>query len=157
MRPFALLVALGLSGLLPASAHEVGAMRAKASFQASGTFTIDVVVDAEHLPRGVSAHRIAEHVEVAFDAGPAHLEVQPSPDASAGRIAFRLAGRTPPGTKTFGWSVSLPVGRYLLGIEEEGEEGVLWRWVEGGGSVLTVPLLHAPPPPTRSQVIRQYL
>jgi hypothetical protein len=63
----------------------------------------------------------------------------------------------PPGTETFGWSVRLPVGRYLLGIEEEGEEGVLWRWAEGGGPVLTVPLLHAPPPPTRSEVIRQYL
>ena len=49
--------ALALSLLLPAArleAHDIGAMRVKALFHADGRYDIDIVVDPEHLPPGMS-------------------------------------------------------------------------------------------------------
>jgi hypothetical protein len=166
MRAAAVLLALlGLGGL-PASAHEVGALRAKASFAADGSFRIDAVVDVTHLPEGMSAAAVPQQVQVTFDGVPATLEraaLSPSDEKEIlgrtlpdGKAVFRLTGRVPPGTRAFGWALPLPVGAYLLGTEEAGEEGTLWYWLKGGNP-LSVALLHAPPPPTRAEVVRQYL
>jgi len=149
------------------AAHDVGAMRAKASFRADGTFRIDGVVDVTHLPEGLRPTQVAKSVEVTFDQVRATLARAPLSPAEEkeilgrslpdGKAVFRLTGRVPPGTRTFGWALPLPVGAYLLGMQEAGEERVLWYWLKGGDPALSVPLLHAPPPPTRAEVVRQYL
>ncbi len=166
MRAAAVLAALlGFSGLV--SAHEVGALRAKAFFAADGSFRIDAVVDGTHLPEGISADAVPQSVQITFDGTPAHLTLAALTPAEEkeilgrtlpeGKAIFRLTGRVPPGTRTFGWALSLPVGAYVFGTEEAGEEGTLWYWLKGGNPPLSVPLLHAPPPPTRAEVVRQYL
>ena len=167
MRVAVLLAVLGLSGFLPASAHEVGALRAKTSFAPDGTFRVDAVVDVTHLPEGVTAAALPKSVQITFDGTPASLTratLTPAEEKEIlgrsrpeGKAVFRLTGRVPPGTRTFGWELPLPVGAYLLGTQEAGEEGVLWYWLKGGNPALTVSLLHAPPPPTRAEVVRQYL
>jgi len=167
MRAAVFLAVLGLSGYLPLSAHEVGAMRAKASFAADGALRIDAVMDVTHLPDGVSATAVPQKLQVTFDGAPAVLTraaLTPAEEKEIlgrslpdGKAVFRLTGRVPPGTRTFGWAMPLPVGAYLLGMQEAGEERVLWYWLKGGDPALSVPLLHAPPPPTRAEVVRQYL
>jgi hypothetical protein len=149
-------------------------MRAKATFVASGTFRIDVVVDVEHLPPAVIpgdpdtlGDLLVESTHVSFDGVPARLEEEPlSADEMAvvlssaspqSKIVFRLRGRVPAGASTFEWSHSLPIGQYLLGTQEEGEDRVEWHWLEGGNKPFSYALRHAPPMPTRTEVIRQYL
>ena len=168
------LALLWLASGLPLHAHELGSMRAKAIFETGGAFRIDVVVDVEHLPPGVVppdadtlGDLLVASTHVSFDGVPAHVEEEPlsaeemalvlSTTVPQSKIVFRLHGRVPAGARTFEWSHSLPIGQYLLGTQEEGEDRVEWHWLEGAGKPFVYALRHAPPMPTRMQVIRQYL
>src|SRR5262245_2139993 len=168
------LALLWLALPFPVSAHELGAMRGKVRFETSGSFRIDVVVDVEHVPPGVVPQDpdklgdlLVESSHVSFDGVPVHLEAEPlsagemaavlNTPSPQSKIVCRLRGRVPAGAKSFEWSLSRPIGQYLLGTQEEGEDRVEWHWLEGKGAPLKYALRHAPPMPTRMEVIRQYL
>lgn len=205
------LLALLASGVWPASAlaHELGAMKVTALFGADGTYTIDIVVDADHLPPWLSPfstpggvlggdetsadelrarieafrETFLERTRIEFDGtrarpheappdapGPALSgpSGQPGPSSAprdatgAGSsvsrtITFRLAGRVPPGAATFTWSHDQPLGAYLFGVQNEGDPRPSREWLVAGRTSRPFPLRHLTAPPTRAEIVIQYL
>jgi hypothetical protein len=165
-----------------AAAHELGTIRAYATFQKGGGYEVRVFIDREHLPpgfassaappripiRGISwspedrvARLLAEvlnHSRIAFDGTPAEPRAEwESPDPAASELVLRLTGTVPGGARTFTWSSSLKLGTYLLTIRTEGEENPERAWMEGGEESRPFLLKSGIVPPTRGQVARQYL
>ena len=66
-------IALGVFGSETA-AHEMGAMRVDATFAADSSYRIEIVVDGEHLPPGMSpfpSKQFLDGVRLLFDGAPA--------------------------------------------------------------------------------------
>jgi hypothetical protein len=105
--------------------------------------------------------QLADGATVAFDRKPVtpRVEVaQASGGGSPGRVELRLLGDIPPGSRSFNWSHSLEMGTYPLVLQNEGDESAVWRWLEGGATSAPFELRAgaAPPPPSRSEVVRRY-
>jgi hydrogenase/urease accessory protein HupE len=77
--------------------------------------------------------------------------------AAGAEIRLLVTGRIPPGARTFTWSNRVPLGTYMLTFETEGQENVERQWLENDGESAPFRLAATIAPPTRSQVIRQYL
>ncbi|HYR46055.1 MAG TPA: HupE/UreJ family protein [Thermoanaerobaculia bacterium] len=179
-----LLFLAGLAGVCPSLAHELGTIRTTATFRRDGTYDVLVVIDREHLPsafgaaggvatrygpiRGLPADLSGRAVSImaevindsgiAFDGRPAAPGVQwVEGDPASAVLAVRLAGRTPAAARTFTWSNSARLGSYLLTVRFEGDENPVREWMEGGQTSRPFPLAEAVVPPTRWQVVAQYL
>jgi len=165
-----------------AGAHELGTIRAYATFQKGGGYEVRVFIDREHLPpgfassagpprtpiRGLSrgaadpvARILAEvlnHSRIAFDGRPVEPRVDwEKPDPAAAELVLRMTGMIPSGAKTFTWSNSVRLGTYLLTLRTEGEENPERVWMEGGDESRPFVLKSEVVPPTRGEVARQYL
>ena len=70
---------------------------------------------------------------------------------------LRLSGPIPAGARTFAWQSRARLGSYLLTLRTEGRETPTRMWLEGGETSAPVPLAANVIPPTRGQVIVQYL
>ena len=77
--------------------------------------------------------------------------------AEGAELRLLLTGRVPPGAKTFTWSNGVRLGTYMLTLETEGQENVERQWLENGKESAPFRLASTIVPPTRGQVIRQYL
>jgi hydrogenase/urease accessory protein HupE len=77
--------------------------------------------------------------------------------AAGAEIRLILTGRIPPGARTFTWTNGVRLGTYMLTLENEGDENVERQWLDGGKRSEPFVLNASVAPPTRGQVIRQYL
>lgn len=179
-----LILFLGPAGVSDSLAHELGTIRTTATFHRDGTYDVLVVIDREHLPfafgagggvamrygpihglpaaaSGKAIAILAEIVDdsaIAFDGRPAAPRARwVKGDMASAELAVRLEGRTPPAARTFTWSNSARLGSYLLTVRFEGDESPVREWMEGGQTSRPFPLAQAVVPPTRLQVVEQYL
>lgn len=164
-----------------ASGHELGTMRTFVTFS-RGTYSIDVIVDREHLPPGFAATlapsaprirnlrpadapalariltEVLRNSRVAFDGRPVVPEAEwADPDPGASQPVLRLTGAIPGGARSFTWSNGLKLGTYLLTISTEGDPQPVREWMEGGETSRPFVLASRVVPPTRGAVARQYL
>jgi len=175
---------LGL-GLGVASAHELGTLRTTVTFEKQGRYRADVMVDSEPLPPGISASApkalplapvlslppgfspdilatltaVLYASQPSFDGRPVVPDrvdwVDPNPRAA--ELHLRLSGPIPPGARTFAWTSRTKLGTYLLTVQTEGEAAPQRMWLEGGETSAPIPLRASVVPPTRREVIAQYL
>jgi hydrogenase/urease accessory protein HupE len=165
-----------------ASAHELGTIRTYATFQKSGEYEVNVIIDREHLPPGFASSveppripiqglrwdpgdkaarilsDVLNHSRIAFDGRPVEPRAAwDNPDPAAAELVLKMTGTIPGGAKTFTWSNSLRLGSYLLTLRTEGVERSERIWMEGGEEGRPFLLKAEVVPPTRGQVARQYL
>jgi len=182
-----LALVFALAAFAPAArAHELGKVQVYATFQKDGTYRIDIPVDEEHLaakdagPSGGDTRfgpiqgitpdvdklygrffrSLVDGVSISFDGRAVRPELAiapPDPDAPPGRATLRLHGPIPGGAHAFTWSDALALGSYPLILQNEGDESSLWQWLEGSATSQPFSLAAAVIPPTRMEVIRQYL
>ncbi|MES1211294.1 MAG: HupE/UreJ family protein, partial [Acidobacteriota bacterium] len=106
---------------------------------------------------------LVDGATVAFDGRPVEPKstevalVPPSPETPGGRMTVRLSGPIPGGARAFTWTESEPVGSYPLIPANEGDEGAVWQWLEGSATSQPVQLAAEVVPPTRLEIVRQYL
>jgi hypothetical protein len=169
-----------------AGAHELGKVQVYATFLADGTYRIDIPVDEEHLapadvggPAGETRfgpiagltpeadrrfgrffRALTDAATIDFDGRPVAPQVEiapPDPEAPPGRVTLRLHGPIPGGARAFTWSQATALGSYPLVLKNEGDESAVWQWLEGSTANPPFSLAAAVVPPTRVEVIRQYL
>jgi hypothetical protein len=180
-RPFAILAAGLLFAAGAGRAHELGTIRTYAMFQKSGEYQVEVYIDREHLPPGFGSDarpprssieglawdpsdrvarilsEVSNQSRIAFDGRPVEPRVQwKNPERGAAELVLRMTGAIPGGAKSFTWSNTLKLGTYLLTVRSEGEEPER-AWMEGGQASRPFALTPNVVPPTRGQIIRQYL
>jgi hydrogenase/urease accessory protein HupE len=185
LRPFLLAAFLILPGAA-ARAHELGKIQVYATFLKDGTYRIDIPVDPAHLwPRdrggaqggtrygpiagltpevdrqlGRFLRKLADGATVSFDGAlvrPKLAIVPPAAGETPGRATLRLAGPIPAGSRAFSFKEEVWLGTFPLVLLIEGEESSVWQWLDGGNASPPFSLARAAVPPTRSEVMRQYL
>ncbi|HYU32682.1 MAG TPA: HupE/UreJ family protein [Thermoanaerobaculia bacterium] len=180
---FAVLLAL----VVPAArAHELGKVQVYATFLKDGTYRIELVADEEHLTskdvggpagetrygpiRGISGEvdrrfgrffrSLVDGAAIGFDGRPVRPVVEmapPDPEAPPGRMTLLLHGPIPGGAHTFTWSETAGLGSYPLIPQSEGDESAAWQWLDGNAASQPFRLAAAVVPPTRLEIIGQYL
>ncbi len=173
------LLALLLAGLpVGAFAHELGTIRVSAEFRKDGTYTIDAIVDREHLPPGFGASAkvdarfgriegitpelegiVADAINgarISFDGRSAAPRVAVVPPVGT-ELTLRFSGRTPGGARTFRWQNAGAIGSYMLAIRTGGGAGVARQWIEGPAESEAFTLASEIVSMRRGQVIRAYL
>jgi hydrogenase/urease accessory protein HupE len=162
----AVLAVLWVLFSVPTQAHELGKVQVYTTFQKNGTYQIEMVVDDEHLTPadGGGRHlldRLAAGVAVLFDGRQVfpRVVVPPvDPEDAPGRVKILLQGPIPGGARTFQLTESFAAGSYPLILKTEGDESSVWQWQESGGPPgAPFELAKAVVPPTRGEVIREYL
>ncbi|MFL6192953.1 MAG: HupE/UreJ family protein [Thermoanaerobaculia bacterium] len=167
--------------------HELGKIQVYASFHQDGTYRIEIPLDPEHLtpgdnggPAGETRYgaiaglspetdrlfgrflrTLVDGATLSFDG----KEVEPKaeiapPDGSEppGRTTLRLHGAIPGGARSFSYRQAARIGSYPLILQNEGDESSVWQWLEGGGPASPpFSLAETVIPPTRGEVVRQYL
>lgn len=146
-------------------AHELGAVRVLAEFKKDGAFTVDCIVDREHLPPGFGARahyppkagrirgvrkqdeasigrmlsEVADSVRLEFDGRRQAPKLEwLDPDPAAAEIILRLSGTIPRGATMFAFANDAKIGTYLLTVLTEGSSDVRRQWQEGGEDGLAV-------------------
>lgn len=146
---------------LPLGAHELGLVQVETSFFRDGTYRVDFVVDAEHLPPetpdvSVFLRDLETKSRLAFDDRPARHEAA-EVTREQNRTRLRLRGRTAPAVSRFTFtSVAIP-GFFVLRLRSEGNEAVTTQWVESGKSSKSFALDGTVVPLSRWNIIRLYL
>lgn len=144
-----------------ARAHELGRFQVQAEFLHDGTYRVDLVADQEHLePRLLRT--LADGAVLSFDGRPVEPQtelVPPGPDTPPGRTTLRLHGPIPGGAHAFTWSnpAAAQLGSYPLIPKNEGDESAIWQWLEGGATSQPFQLAASVVPPTRLEIVGQYL
>jgi hydrogenase/urease accessory protein HupE len=144
-----------------ARAHELGRFQVQAEFLADGTYRVDLVADEEHLTPQL-LRGLADGAAVAFDGRRVQPEVEPvppGPDTPPGRMTIRLHGPIPGGARSFTWSdlAAAQLGSYPLIPKNAGDESTLWQWLEGDATSQPFTLAASVVPPTRVEIVGQYL
>ncbi len=157
-----LAVAWGALGAADLRAHELGTIRTYADFHRDGRFSIEILIDREHLPPRFAASaalsRKPNHSAVIFDGRPVPFDLAwENPDSAAAESILQLTGDVPGGARWFIWKNSLSLGTYLLTVRSEGQETPARQWVEGGSGSVPFALDASVVPPTRGQIAGQYL
>ena len=123
--------ALIFSALLaaPAGAHEIGTMRVNVVFHRDHTWTANII----------GARRLfSEAIDARFD-------------------GVKITTRDiPPHAKTFTWRYSRAYSTYALNLTNEGQN-TRTQWIEGDSTSAPFVLSRAVVPPTRIEIVRQYL
>jgi len=125
---------------IAASAHEIGTTQAHAVFRKDHTYVIEVVTS-----------RTSE-TDIRFDS----LRVVPRVDVKS-RGHVRFSGEIPQGAATFTWQYKRAYATYSLTLENEGHGDAVRQWLEADQRSAPFPLAGDVVPPTRRQVVRQYL
>jgi hypothetical protein len=147
------------------AAHELGAIRVLAEFKKDGAYTVDCIVDREHLPPGFGARaryppkagrirgvrkqdeasigrmlsEVADSVRLEFDGRLQAPKLEwLDPDPAAAEIILRLSGTIPRGVAMFAFANDAKIGTYLLTVITEGSDEVRRQWQEGGEEGLAV-------------------
>ena len=100
---------------------------------------------------------------ILFNGAPVTPQVEivpPAADDPPERATLRFHGPIPAGARVFNWKEEGSLGRlgtYPLVLLIEGEESSLWQWLDAGATSPSFSLARAAVPPTRGEVVRQYL
>jgi hydrogenase/urease accessory protein HupE len=167
-------------------AHELGKIQVYASFLKDGTYRIDIPIDPSHLWPGDKGNAggetrygpivglapdvdqrfgkflrsLADGATVFFDGAPVIPKlklVPPAADEPPERATLRFEGAIPGGSKVFNFKETALLGTYPLVLQIEGDESSVWQWLDAGATSPDFSLARAAVPPTRGQVVRQYL
>ncbi len=165
------------------AAHEIGTTQVHARFSRKHTFAVDVVTAPQsllgkvemlaHLPRtaplpppqlrarlAALAPQLAEAAEIRF--GDARVtprvEVLPIDErAQPTSVTVRFTGEIPKRAGPFAWRWHLTYSAYALALENEGHGAPLRQWLDGDAASTPFPLARDVLPPSRLEVVRQYL
>jgi hydrogenase/urease accessory protein HupE len=169
-----------------AHAHEIGTTQVHALFRKDHTYSIDVITAPQalankietqrHQPRSSAltpqqlqdrlqsfAPQLAEAATIRFGkiaAAPRVMVlpiVAPADPQQASYVVVRLSGEIPPRASGFTWQYALTYAAYALTLENEGHGAPARQWLEGDQRSAPFPLAGDVLPPTRSEVVRQYL
>jgi hydrogenase/urease accessory protein HupE len=158
-----------------ASAHEIGTTQVHALFRKDHTYQIDVVTGPQSLlgkletrtlrPRSPQlspaelrthlqafAKDLAQAAEIRFGATAVTPQVE---ILESGDVRFR--GDIPPRAGAFTWRYGLTYAAYALSLENEGHGQPSRQWLEGEQSSAPFGMARDVVPPTRIEVVRQYL
>jgi hydrogenase/urease accessory protein HupE len=169
-----------------ARAHEIGTTQVHAVFRKDHTFAIDVVtapqallnkIEAQtHVPRSSKlspaqlqqrlqslSPQLAGAASIRFGGETAvpNIEVQPivapADPRQASYVVVRLRGDIPPRASDFTWQYALTYAAYAITLENEGHGAPAHQWLEGDQRSAPFPLAKDILPPTRFEVMKQYL
>lgn len=164
-------------------AHEIGTTRVHARFLRNHTFAIDVTTAPQslltklsmraHVPRTPPlplpqlrarlqqlAPELASAAEIRF--GDMHVtprvEVLPIDEqAQPTSVTIRFTGDIPKRAGAFVWQWHLTYAAYALALANEGHGAPVRQWLDGEQASVPFSLAHDVLPPTRLEVVRQYL
>jgi hydrogenase/urease accessory protein HupE len=158
---WALGVGLAFTSQFLLLAHELGTIRTTVTFGKNGEYRAEVTVDREHLPPGFGLDAVKSGSQPYFDGRavtPDRVEwIAPAPATGKTEPVLRLTGRIPGGARAFAWENRARLGSYLLTLSTEGDATPRRAWEEGGKRSEDFALAAAVVPPTRFEVVRQYL
>ena len=178
------LAALSLASAM--EAHEIGTTQVHAIFRKDHTFTIDVITAPQALLNKLEARAhqarsaaltplqlqerlqslapgLASAASIRF--GSINVAprvavlpiVAPSDQRQASYVVVRFTGDIPPGASDFTWQYALTYAAYALALQNEGHGAPARQWLEGDQRSAPFPLARDILPPTRPEVMRQYL
>jgi len=182
----AILATLGcllLALALPLHAHEIGTTQVHARFLRNHTFAVDVVTAPQsllgkvqmraHLPRTAPlppaqlqsrlqalAPELAKAVDIQFGAARVtpRIEVLPIDQrAQPTSVTVRFSGEIPKQAGPFVWRYHLTFAAYALALENEGHGAPVRQWLDADQQSVPFSLARDVLPPTRLEVVRQYL
>jgi hypothetical protein len=152
----------------PAQAHDLGSMQVICTFAKDGSYTVQVLVDREHLPLGMARIATADFAtsflqksQFLFDDRPStpSLEAVAQGDGPT-QFQLQLKGTFSARAKTFAFSNQMELNEYFLRLKNENDAMTLGFWLNQG-------LAHPPfdlqqsniasLQPGISTVIREYL
>ena len=184
LKALLLAIFLVLPGIL--HAHELGKIQIYATFLKDGTYQIDIPVDPAYLWPGDKGSAggetrygpiaglkpetdrqfgkflrvLADGATIYFDGRPVTPKVgiaPPAADAPPGRTTLRFEGPIPGGARAFNFKEEAQLGTYPLVLLTEGDESSVWQWLDTGATSPPFTLARTVVPPTRMEVVRQYL
>src|SRR5512132_4196016 len=129
--------AVRIEGLTPLLDRKIGGILYAAVRGARAAF------DRRPVPTRISLARLPGEDDLAVAASP--------------ELSFLLAGTLPAGARTFTWTNHVALGTSMLTLESEGQRNEERQWLENGKESEPFPLAAAIVPPTRGEVVRQYL
>ncbi|MCU1347885.1 MAG: rane protein, partial [Acidobacteria bacterium] len=164
-------------------AHEIGTTQVHARFLRNHTFSIDVITAPQSLlgkveirarmprtpalpPPQLRARlqalepELAKAVDIRFGAAQItpHVEVLPiDRDAQPTSVTVRFTGAIPKQAGPFVWQYHLTFAAYALALENEGHGAPVRQWLDADQPSVPFPLSRDVLPPTRLEVVRQYL
>ena len=167
-------------------AHEIGTTQVHASFRKDHTFSIDVITAPQalvnklaaqaHQPRPAAltasqqrerlqsfAPRLAEEASIRFGSVRVVPKVAVLPIATpadprqASYVVVRLTGDIPQHASDFTWQYALTYAAYALALQNEGHGDPVRQWLEGDQRSAPFPLARDILPPSRAEVMQQYL
>ncbi len=167
-----------------AGAHEIGKTQVQATFDHSGTYRLDVVVDPDALLTRLQILATGQvtpvpdrqardtaiiqllpallgAVQVRFDGAADRPTAEYRPPSAIGELVqtpgeVRLTGHVPTQARAFEFAYALAGGTYAL-VAHVRDSTAQTFWIEGPASSGAIPLAAPPPPPTRSEVAVRYL
>ena len=172
--------------LPPLQAHEIGTTQVHALFKKDHTYSIDVTTAPQallnkletqnHLMRskGLLPSQLQQRLQSLAPqlAGAASIQfgalravpkvtvlpiVAPADQAQASYVVVRLTGDIPLRASDFTWQYALTYAAYALSLQNEGHGAPSRQWLEGDQRSAPFPLASDILPPTRSEVMKQYL
>lgn len=151
----ALIVALLVT--LPLLGHEIGTTQVRVQFLADHTYRIDVTTASAMLARKLkrASTAIEDAAEIRFGA----QRMQPivtTPPVRNGVATIRYSGHVPRSAGPFTWRWRAAYAAYAVTIETP-HAAPLRVWVEGDARTAPFPLHRSLLPPSRFDVVRQYL
>jgi hydrogenase/urease accessory protein HupE len=154
-----------LALIAPCRAHELGAVQIICTFAASSNYTVEVLVDREHLPFRLArvpaddfAATFLQESQFRFDGrlqNPKLESVQHG--AGPNQFQLRLNGGFPPGAKTFAFHSEMDLNEYFLRLKNASEPITLGFWLTKDSSHPPFELKQPTHEVTTFDVLRQYL
>lgn len=146
---------------LPMAAHELGLVQVEVSFQRDGTYAVDFLVDAEHLPPDTSGlsgllRDLQTKSHFAFDGHAVSLPAGEVTQVKA-LTRLRLQGRTPSNVSSFTFSSEAIPDFFVLRLRSEGRGETSTQWLESGKPSAPFALDRAVVPLSRWSIIKLYL
>jgi hydrogenase/urease accessory protein HupE len=183
LRVAACLGTLLVSFASPLFAHEIGTTQVHARFLRNHSFAVEVTTAPQslvgkvemlsHLPRTPAlppaqlrarlqtlAPELAKAAEIRFGGVRVepHVEVLPIDEhAQPTSVTVRFSGEIPKQAGAFVWRYHLTYAAYALALENEGHGAPVRQWLDADQASLPFSLARDVLPPTRLEVVRQYL
>jgi hypothetical protein len=146
-------------------AHDLGAVQVTCTFADSGSYTVQVRVDREHLPFRLARMPAADFAaafllesQFRFDGRLQNPKLESlEPGEGPNQFRLRLNGRFPPGTKTFAFHNDMDLNEYFLRLKNASEPFTLAFWLNTDRSHPPFELKQPSRKVTTSEVLRQYV
>jgi hydrogenase/urease accessory protein HupE len=167
-------------------AHEIGTTQVHATFRKDHTFSIDVITAPQALANKLEARahqarstaltavqlqqrlqafapQLGDAANIQFGSVRVvpHVAVlpivTPADPRQASYVVVRFIGDIPPRASDFTWQYALTYAAYALALQNEGHGDPVRQWLEGDQRSAPFPLARDILPPSRAEVMRQYL